>query len=61
MDEGTGHRGGQRHRQAQRSGAMSQAGRRADTPCWAGPENTEGMAEVNNMDLLGFFGDRFEL
>lgn len=27
----------------------------------AGPENTEGMAEVNNMDLLGFFRDRFEL
>lgn len=27
----------------------------------AGPENTEGTAEVNNMDSLGFFGDRFEL
>lgn len=27
----------------------------------AGPENAGGKAEVNNMDLLGLFGDGFEL
>lgn len=58
MDGGTGHQG---DKGTVRLNAGWRCHERALPAAGAGPENTEGMADVNYMDLLGFFGDRFEL
>lgn len=62
MDGGTGHQGDKSTVRLNARWRCHEPARVQTLPAaGAGSENTEGMAEVNIMDSLGFFGDRFEL